>query len=66
MPGSDVERIAALPDAKVIDRTARMLLVETSEDKVPPGASEMADWAVSIEEFTPLPPRGPRIRTKAE
>ena len=65
MPGADVERIAALPDAKLIDRTARMLLVETSGDALPPGAGEMPDWAVSPEQFTPLPPRGPRIKSKA-
>ena len=66
MPGTDVARIAALPDAKVIDRTSRMLLVETSEDTLPSAAGEMPDWAVSLEQFIPLPPRGPRIRSKVK
>lgn len=66
MPGADIERIASLPDAKVIDRTSRMLLVETSGDTIPRAAQEMPDWAMSLEQFTPLPPHGPRLKLKAK
>ena len=66
MPGADIERIASLPDAKVIDRTSRMLLVETSEDTIPRAAQEMPEWAMSLEQFTPLPPQGPRLKSKAK
>ncbi len=66
MPGADVERIASLPDAKVIDRTSRMLLVEASGDTIPRAAQDMPDWAMSLEQFIPLPPRGPRLKSKAK
>lgn len=61
-PAADVERISALPNAKVIDRSSRMFLLETQDDAAPLCEGELCDWAVSPEVVTPLPSPRPRIK----
>jgi len=52
---ADVNRIRALPEARVIDSSSRMMLVEAQEEHLRNAVSEMPDWVMSAEQTIPLP-----------
>ena len=63
IPRDDLARIHALSASKIIDRSARMLLVEASLDGITQVLRDLSHWTMSPETFIGIPdpsqPRGP-------
>jgi hypothetical protein len=64
IPRDDLARIRALPGAKIIDSSARMLLVEAPLDGIAQLLRDLSHWTMSPETFISIPdprpkPRGP-------
>ena len=54
-PRSDVDRVAGLPAAVVVDATPRMLLVEAEPDALQALVDELPDWVMAPEQGFPIP-----------
>jgi hypothetical protein len=63
MPASDLAQIDAVPDIIVVDRSARMLLVEAATQAVHRLAEALPHWTVTPERTIPLPDPRPKIRS---
>jgi hypothetical protein len=61
-PSSDLEKIRAAPNLKVIDESPRMMLVEADEEAAHASVNNMDGWTVSPETMTPLPDTRKKIR----
>ena len=64
IPRDDLARIRALSPSKIIDRSARMLLVEAPLDGIAQLLPDLSHWTMSPETFISIPdprpkPRGP-------
>jgi hypothetical protein len=64
IPRDDLARIRALSPSKIIDRSARMLLVEAPLDGIAQLLRDLSHWTMSPETFISIPdprpkPRGP-------
>ncbi len=60
-PEAHVERIRALPEARVLDASSRMMLVEAREEDLRNAVSEMPGWVLSAEQTIPLPDPRPKV-----
>ncbi|MFZ0712539.1 MAG: hypothetical protein WAM53_21045 [Terrimicrobiaceae bacterium] len=56
----DLARIGALPAAKIIDRSPRMLLVEAPPDKITQLLHDLPNWTLSPETFIATPDPRPK------
>ena len=54
-PRSDVDRVAELPVAVVVDASPRMLLVESDEEALRQVVDSLPDWVMAPEQGFPLP-----------
>lgn len=61
-PAEDVDRIRALPNAKVLDGSPRMLLVEAPEADMRALVDSLPDWVMTEERMIPLPDPRPKLR----
>ena len=62
VPRDDVARIRALPAAKIIDNSARMLLVEAPPDAITQLVGNLPNWTMSPETFVGIPDPRPKSR----
>ena len=60
-PAGDVARVRAHKQVKIIDDTARMLLVEAPLGALERLMSDLADWHLAPEQMLRLPDPRPRI-----
>ena len=58
---ADVNRIRAVPEARVLDSSSRMMLVEAPEEHLRNAVSDMPDWVMSAEQTIPLPDPRPKV-----
>jgi hypothetical protein len=63
-PAADVKRIRCAAKLTVLDDSARMLLVEASEERVKEVISSMPGWSWSPERTIRLPDSRPRPRRR--
>ena len=61
-PAEDVQRIRSLPNATVLDDSARMILIEAPDDAIIEIGKLLPRWGVSQESFIPLPDPRPKLR----
>jgi len=61
-PRSDLEKIRAAPNIKVVDESPRMMLVEADEEAAHASVHDMDGWTVTPETMTPLPDTREKIR----
>jgi hypothetical protein len=59
-PADDVAQIHGADDVKVIDESARMLLVESSEPSLQQLLESLSQWSATPEQYVPLP--DPRVK----
>ena len=62
VPRDDVARIRALLAGKIIDRSARMFLVEASPDGIIQFLRALPNWTISPETFVGIPDPRPKSR----
>ena len=62
VPREDLARIQALPAAKIIDSSARMLLVEAPPDRITQLLGDLSNWTMSPETFVGIPDPRPKPR----
>ncbi len=62
VPREDLARIRALPGAKIIDSSARMLLVEAPLDRITQLLRDLSNWTISPETFVSIPDPRPKPR----
>ena len=62
VPREDLARIQALPAAKIIDSSARMLLVEAPPDGISQLLRDLPNWTMSPETFIGIPDPRPKPR----
>ena len=62
VPREDLARIRALPAAKIIDSSARMLLVEAPLDRITQLLRDLSNWTMSPETFVGIPDPRPKPR----
>lgn len=55
MPEADVERLRALPGARIIDRSARMLVVECDDAALRQLVESLAGWVIAPEQSYAVP-----------
>ena len=60
--GEDLARIVALPAAKIIDRSPRMLLVDAPPDGITQLLRDLPNWTMSPETFIATPDPRPKPR----
>ncbi len=60
-PADHVARLCALPHAKMIDSSPRMLLLEAPESELKSLVASLPEWVMTPEEFVPLPDPRPRV-----
>ena len=60
-PPEDIRRIRELPQARIIDTSARMLLVEAPLSSLSALARAMPAWTITAEQFVPLPNPRPKL-----
>lgn len=63
-PAADVKRIQAAARVQVLDESPRMLLVETSEERLRQVISSLPGWSWTPERKIRLPDTRPRVRRK--
>lgn len=63
-PEADVQRITATPRLKVLDHTARMLLVEGAEGELRTVLHSLSNWVMTEETFIPAPDSRPKLQGK--
>ena len=61
-PREDLVRIQALPAAKIIDSSARMLLIEAPPDGISQLLRDLPNWTMSLETFIGIPDPRPKPR----
>ncbi|HAB16051.1 MAG TPA: hypothetical protein PLX89_08735 [Verrucomicrobiota bacterium] len=62
-PSADeYQRIRALPELRVVDSSARMLLVESPEATLKRFVNEMPSWSLTPERTIPLPDPRPKLK----
>lgn len=61
-PAEDLQRVASLPDTKVVAESARMLLVEAPAALERSLAEALPQWTLSPEQFVPVPRVGVKLR----
>ena len=61
-PAGVLERIRALPDADVVDASARMLLIEAPEIVAQRLQDALPEWSVTKEQTIPVPDPRPKLR----
>lgn len=54
-PAADVSRIRSVPELRVVDSSARMLLVDAVEHHLRAAIDDMPDWLMAPEQIVPLP-----------
>jgi len=64
-PAEDVQRIRSLPNATVLDDSARMILIEAPDAAITELVKSLPQWGVSQESFFPLPDPRPKLRNPA-
>ena len=64
-PAEDVQRIRSLPNATVLDDSARMILLEAPDAAITELGKLLPQWGVSQESFVPLPDPRPKLRKPA-
>jgi hypothetical protein len=57
------ERIAKLPDVKIVDESARMLLVEGPPETINKLTQELPGLTATLERHIPLPDPRPKLRS---
>jgi hypothetical protein len=62
-PQQHRERIAKLPDAKIVDETPKMLLVEAPPETINRLSQELPDWTSTLERTISLPDPKPKLRS---
>lgn len=62
VPRDDLARIRALPAAKIIDNSARMLLVDAPPDGITQLLRDLPHWTMSPETFIGIPDPRPKPR----
>ena len=62
VPRDDLARIRALPAAKIIDSSARMLLVEAPPEGITQFLRDLPNWTISPETFVGIPDPRPKSR----
>jgi hypothetical protein len=62
IPQTDLNRVKAAKGVRVVEQTARMLLVEGDEGSVNGIASGMERWVLAFDRSVPVPDSRPRIR----
>jgi hypothetical protein len=65
-PAADVKRIRAAVRLQVLDESPRMLLVETSEERIREVISSLPGWSWTQERTIRLPDTRPRPLRKPE
>lgn len=60
-PADEVAGICALPAVKVVDRSSKMLLVESADHSLGHCIQDFPNWSVTAETRTPLPDPKPRL-----
>lgn len=61
-PDADVEEIRGLPNAAVVDRSSKMLLVESEEEPLRRLVESLPGWVMVPERTVPLPDTRKRVR----
>lgn len=61
-PVKDVERIRAFPDAKIVDDSSRMVLIEAPSATVAELVQALPQWTLSREHLVPIPDARPKVR----
>jgi hypothetical protein len=62
-PQSDVKKFRALSNVKLVDESAKMLLVEAAtEESLLDTIAEVVDWSICPECSLELPPPHPKLR----
>jgi hypothetical protein len=56
---ADVLQLQALPETRIVDQSARMLLVERQEAALANAARALPDWSCNPEKIIPLPKTQP-------
>ena len=64
-PIEDVERIRSLPNLRVVDDSAHMLLVEAPGESVTKLVQALPEWILSKERFIPVPDARPKLKRPA-
>jgi hypothetical protein len=64
-PAEDVQRIRSLPNATVLDDSARMILIEAHDAAITELVKLLPQWGVSQESFVLLPDPRPKLRKPA-
>ena len=64
-PAEDVQRIRSLPNATVLDDSARMILIEAPDAAIAELVKLLPQWGVSQESLVPLPDSRPKLRKPA-
>jgi hypothetical protein len=62
VPREDLARIRALSPSKIIDSSARMLLVEAPLDRITQLLRDLSSWTISPETFISIPDPRPKPR----
>ena len=62
VPGEDLARIRALSATKIMDSSARMLLVEGPPDRITQLLRDLSNWTMSPETFVDIPDPRPKPR----
>jgi hypothetical protein len=63
-PAEDVQRIRSLPNATVLDDSARMILIEAPDTAITE-LVKLPQWDLSHESFVPLLDPRPKLRKPA-
>ena len=63
-PQAVVKRVRALPDAKIVEETPRMLLVESTDDLLRSALDNPANWLIVPEQQVPMPDARPKPKRK--
>lgn len=65
-PDADVARVAALPDAVVVNASPRMLLVESDPEALETLVASLPGWVMAPEQGFPLPDTRKRAERPSE
>ena len=63
-PDDHRQRIANLPDVRIVDESLRMLLVEAPPESISRLTQELPDWTWTPERTIPLPDPRPKLRSQ--
>jgi hypothetical protein len=60
-PDAHVKQIRALPKAKIIDASSRMMLVDAPEEDLRKAIADMPGWVISAEQTINVPDPRPKV-----